>query len=528
MLFRKYLSKQHFESAAFNEKLMSLQMSAKPNAGGVMRRHLLLVASIQILITAQLFGATTLPEMNISAPTTWYKAGNPYNVTGIISVDSGATLTIEAGVDIRFNEQMLEIIAGIFVERGGSIFAHGMPGDSVYLRGNGMIRNGFISNYGYAKLSYCRFENMNGSINLGAPIMFRGTDSSVINNCMFYNNTNPNRMGGAVSVALGQNPSRLGNLTIKDSYFYKNHIGFIGNGAAIISHPNTIVNISGCTFDSNYVERYGYGGAIHFSYATGGSIKNCIFKNNSAYQGGAIYTGYRTDSTFIIGNNLFYHNCATRGGAIDFDINSAGHNPLLLVNNTIAENSADTCGAINTFPGISPLAVNNIIWNNSAPTNPQASIEFLNISTYSCIEGYSDLARGVIDAEPLLAYPANHDYHLTINSPCINTGDPTNPQDPDYTRADMGAYYFQLSNGSGDVNNNCGINGLDIVYLVGFFKGRLAAPPILWKTDADGNCNCDALDVTYLVNYFKGKNRGPFKNTTCTWDPPPPPDQCGW
>ena len=197
----------------------------------------------------------------------------------------------------------------------------------------------------------------------------------------------------------------------------------------------------------------------------------------------------------------------------------------------MVENYADTCGAI-TIPlsgNSRPLASNNIIWNNTAPINPQAVPNYFEcISTYSCIEGYSDLARSVIDADPLFAYPSLHDYHLTLNSPCINTGDPASPLDPDYTRADMGAYYFQLSNGSGDVNNNCGISGLDVVYLVGFFKGRITSPPILWKADTDGNCNIDGLDVSYLVNYFKGKNKGPFRNTSCTWDPPPPPDQCGW
>ena len=32
--------------------------------------------------------------------------------------------------------------------------------------------------------------------------------------------------------------------------------------------------------------------------------------------------------------------------------------------------------------------------------------------------------------------------HLSWNSPCIDTGDPDSPEDPDGTRADIGAYYF--------------------------------------------------------------------------------------
>ena len=47
--------------------------------------------------------------------------------------------------------------------------------------------------------------------------------------------------------------------------------------------------------------------------------------------------------------------------------------------------------------------------------------------------------------------PENGDFHLTwanfpipdsTKSPCIDTGDPNSPLDPDSTRTDMGAYYF--------------------------------------------------------------------------------------
>jgi PKD repeat protein len=38
------------------------------------------------------------------------------------------------------------------------------------------------------------------------------------------------------------------------------------------------------------------------------------------------------------------------------------------------------------------------------------------------------------------------DYHLTAGSPCINAGDPGQPPDPDGTTADVGAFYFPLSN----------------------------------------------------------------------------------
>jgi hypothetical protein len=47
--------------------------------------------------------------------------------------------------------------------------------------------------------------------------------------------------------------------------------------------------------------------------------------------------------------------------------------------------------------------------------------------------------------DPLFVDPGNSKYHLFYNSPCIDTGDPASPLDPDGTRVDMGAYYFDQS-----------------------------------------------------------------------------------
>jgi hypothetical protein len=54
-------------------------------------------------------------------------------------------------------------------------------------------------------------------------------------------------------------------------------------------------------------------------------------------------------------------------------------------------------------------------------------------------------ARGTgnIDADPLWVDAGNGDYHLLPASPCIDTGDPSSPLDPDGTRADMGALPFE-------------------------------------------------------------------------------------
>lgn len=51
---------------------------------------------------------------------------------------------------------------------------------------------------------------------------------------------------------------------------------------------------------------------------------------------------------------------------------------------------------------------------------------------------------GNIDVDPAFVDAVNGDFHLLAGSPCIDTGDPASPMDPDSTRADMGAYFFNV------------------------------------------------------------------------------------
>jgi hypothetical protein len=58
----------------------------------------------------------------------------------------------------------------------------------------------------------------------------------------------------------------------------------------------------------------------------------------------------------------------------------------------------------------------------------------------------------------------------------------------------------------GDANNSCTLNGLDVTYLVAFFKGTGPGFCCLCAGDANSSGAINGLDVTYLVGYFKGYN----------------------
>lgn len=118
----------------------------------------------------------------------------------------------------------------------------------------------------------------------------------------------------------------------------------------------------------------------------------------------------------------------------------------LISNNTIVENrctdSTSVGGGIYSNQDGSYSGVNNIIYFNEAANASQCAgnADF----TYSCSSQFL-AGIGNITDDPLFLNPANKDFHLQAESPCIDAGDPNSPLDPDSTRADMGALYFDQS-----------------------------------------------------------------------------------
>lgn len=174
-----------------------------------------------------------------------------------------------------------------------------------------------------------------------------------------------------------------------------------------------------------------WGGAISCD-ANGNAIiiGNLIYDNWAQSHGQGIRC-WSCNNVQIINNTIVLHTRtggSWNGGVIESD---AGSN-LLIKNNIIAYNQV---GIQCTWGGAVNISYNNV-WNNGTNYN-------------SCSAGTGD-----ISLDPLFADTSNFDFRITwanfpvednTKSPCIDAGDPTRPQDPDSTIADMGAYYFHQS-----------------------------------------------------------------------------------
>jgi hypothetical protein len=149
------------------------------------------------------------------------------------------------------------------------------------------------------------------------------------------------------------------------------------------------------------------------------------------------------------GNVIAYNSSLQKGGGAYLD----GFSPTFN-NNTFSQNYI--YGGYGSYGGGifldfgTPNGKNNISYGNHAQSGPNVFAAGGLISfTYSCTDSLLP-GTGNIAANPLFVDPANNFAlswtHFPIadstKSPCIDTGDPASPLDPDNTRADMGAIYF--------------------------------------------------------------------------------------
>ena len=189
-----------------------------------------------------------------------------------------------------------------------------------------------------------------------------------------------------------------------------------------------------------------YGGGI-YGYYVGAIVTNNVISGNTAgNKGGGMAVLEATHTSYPIWeiwNNTIADNSAVNGGGgISIQCSFPdGHN---ITNNTITGNSAELGGGIALYLSAYPVITNTILWDNSAPEI------YISTGGGNPTVNYSDIMGGWpgignIDLDPEFIYPDQSDYRLQWGSPCIDSGSPSGPIDPDGTIADMGAFYYDQS-----------------------------------------------------------------------------------
>ena len=246
-------------------------------------------------------------------------------------------------------------------------------------------------------------------------------------------------------------------------------------------------------------------------WGCGAELSRCVFKQNEAGWGGAIFIDGDTNLT----NCLFTGNYAYVGGV------SYAYDDLTVSNCTFGGNRAHSIGGISSNEGYT-VVTNSIFWENtdSAGAGESSEIGTWEPPTinYCCILGWTGDLGGIgnTGANPCFAKPGywdpngtpddanddfwvDGDYHLNsqagrwepakqawimdeVTSPCIDAGDPVSSIGlepfPNGGIINMGAYggteeasksYFGKPPCetviAGDINGDCEVNLIDFAFM---------------------------------------------------------------
>jgi len=229
-----------------------------------------------------------------------------------------------------------------------------------------------------------------------------------------------------------------------------------------------------CEMNHCIVEYAGASAPAIYCYSSSPNIQNSKIRYSG--NGGLLLFNSNASISFSeIYDNLY----------AGIQVQGNGFNPLV-DRSTICNNDY----GIDIGSGTTVSISNSIIWNNYLDGIYIPGTGVANC-TYSDIQN-TQTGTGNISYDPGLYDIFAGDFSLMFYSPCINSGDPATTQDPDGTVADMGARYFDTTQGKpsiatiSDVPNDQG-RQVHVIWNKCGFDNMFSSVPIsmysIWRND---------------------------------------------
>jgi len=306
-------------------------------------------------------------------------------------------------------------------------------------------------------ISNNKIHHNEASISGGGIYLWNAT--SIVDN-EIYNNTAS--MGGGISG--NAIIMEFGEYVIEDNEIHHNTSSSVGGGIVLFSEPQYSgrININRCNIYSNQ-STTGSGAGVYLGCNMYAQMDYCnIFDNEAGPNltgGGGIYVD---GATIVLRHSVLRNNTAYRGGALYLKNSTpAGYDPVSRVDQCIIAENVGTSYASGIFVESEALNIasnidcyNTIFYDNYGSYGKDLYIQCYAGNLYYSYVKYNRFDQdgfyisnnyyylvfeeGNIYDDPECTNPDDYDYYLLPDSPCIDTGHPNWPLDPDGTRADMG------------------------------------------------------------------------------------------
>ncbi len=304
---------------------------------------------------------------------------------------------------------------------------------------------------------------------------FADTATCVIQGFTQYGQEWDPRQGRRGIKILSGNPQIIGNI-VKHNVWQGNGGGiWVRTSQAIISHNIIEYNWGVSTGGGIDIGDYGYDCEnVEVSYNIIRNNRSGPIFQEAGYGGGISGNGGKIFYNIIYDNEVecyTYTDLCGKGGGIALFANPGSPCRIFnntLVNNTVLRNgeAGDGAGAYLKWRNDPDTLIfeNNIIaFNGTGGLYVDSPILGTFVEGYNLLYGneeYDIFAPETsftdIFANPLFADTSTDDYALLPGSPCIDAGNPDYPFDPDSTRVDIGALFFDQIT---DIENDNGPTG---------------------------------------------------------------------